>query len=348
MGGTMRAVSTWAGAAGARTGCALLVALAVGCGRGEVAAEEGEPSGFARPEPQEAAEPVAVAPAPAAEPEPEPEPEPVVEPPAAEPPAEAAAPSVDPRAELEHRAEALAAGGDAHGAARLYSRLMLSEVSGPGPADRAALARWTEAIDEVQARHRWNARGDWPSIEARVQPGDSLIAVRKRVLTAEPDLLICTGLISRANQLRSETSIRADDTLRVPTEPVRVLVDLSSRWVFYLFGDEVAAAWEVGVGQEGSETTPGSYTVGLKQKDPAWHPEGREMVPFGDPENPLGTRWLAWYDENGRNTSLGFHGTNDESGVGGRVSKGCIRMRNADVEALFEILPLGAPVEVQD
>jgi lipoprotein-anchoring transpeptidase ErfK/SrfK len=77
-----------------------------------------------------------------------------------------------------------------------------------------------------------------------------------------------------------------------------------------------------------------------------WAPVGREPVPFGDPENPLGTRWLEWRLD-GERTSLGFHGTNDAASVGRRVSEGCIRLRNPDVERLYEILPLGAEVRVQ-
>jgi lipoprotein-anchoring transpeptidase ErfK/SrfK len=77
-----------------------------------------------------------------------------------------------------------------------------------------------------------------------------------------------------------------------------------------------------------------------------WFRKGEDPVPFGDPRNLLGTRWLSWA-ENGVETGYGFHGTSDPSGVGGAVSAGCIRMRNEDVELLFEILPDNAEVVVQ-
>jgi lipoprotein-anchoring transpeptidase ErfK/SrfK len=44
---------------------------------------------------------------------------------------------------------------------------------------------------------------------------------------------------------------------------------------------------------------------------------------------------------------VGFHGTSDESGVGGEVSLGCLRMRNADVEVLHDVVPQGSEVHVQ-
>jgi len=252
-----------------------------------------------------------------------------------------------PKMALEAQGKAYLAAGEFARAARVFSDLMLEEVRGSTPADQQALDRWREALDRAQANHRWSARGDWESTNVQVHHGDSLIAIRKRVLAEHPDLLLCTGLIARANQLRSPTAIRADDELRIPLDRPSVLVDLSARWAFYLLGGEVAAAWRVGVGKEGSPTAPGRYTIGNKQEDPPWFPEGRPMVPYGDPRNPLGTRWMSWDDENGRPSSLGFHGTNDPSGVGGQVSEGCIRMHNEDVELLFEILPVGAEVVVQ-
>jgi hypothetical protein len=230
-------------------------------------------------------------------------------------------------------------------AARQYSALLLDGVRREPPADRDALRRWTAALDQAQAGHRWHRRGAWPSLEMTVQPGDSLIAIRLRALAANPGLLLSTGLIARANQLPSETAIRPGDVLRIPTDRASVIVDISAMWTVFLLGDEAAAAWEVGVGRDATPTRPGEYTIGLKQKEPMWSPVGRAPVPFGDPENPLGTRWLAWFEQ-GKNSSLGFHGTNDASGIGRRVSDGCVRMRNSDVELLFEILPKDATARV--
>ena len=109
---------------------------------------------------------------------------------------------------------------------------------------------------------------------------------------------------------------------------------------------EVAAAWPAGIGKESSATRVGQFTVGKKQEEPMWFPQGRKPVPYGDPENPLGTRWIAWHDAGGEATGLGFHGTNEPDSIGRDASLGCIRMRTPDVEELFEILPLGAPVRV--
>lgn len=248
-------------------------------------------------------------------------------------------------AQLEQQAAEKLREGQFALAARIYGDLLLGGVRSEPAADRELLRNWAAQLARSQAGHRWSRRGAWPSIEVTVEPGDSLIAIRLRTLKSHPGLLLSTGLIARANELPNEEAIRPGDVLRIPTDRPRAVVDISAMWTLYLLGDEVAAAWEVGVGKDETPTRPGRYTIGLKQKDPMWAPLGRPPVPFGDPENPLGARWLAWHLD-GVNSSLGFHGTNDESGIGRRVSDGCVRMRNRDVELLYEILPKDAAVEV--
>ncbi len=247
---------------------------------------------------------------------------------------------------LEREGQAQMGRGEFAPAAQSFSRLLQHALKHGWSEDRAALARWTQALEQAQTQYRWSPHGQWPSIEVKVQSGDHLIGIRKRVLTERPDLLVSTGLIARANRLRSENSLRLGETLKIPTERASALVDVSARWVLFLIGDEVACAFEVGVGKQAGSTRTGSYTIGDKREEPMWFAQGREPVPFGDPENPLGTRWMAWYQD-GKATSLGFHGTNDEKGIGYMVSEGCIRMRNADVERLFDILPKDASVLVQ-
>lgn len=224
-------------------------------------------------------------------------------------------------------------------AAEAYSALLLAEAGAPWPADRELLRRWTQALADAQEQHRWNRQGEWPSFEVEAKPGDNLVEIRKRVLASRPDMLMCTGLIARSNQLGRYLQ---PGTLRIPSDRVSVLVDLGARWVFYLHGAEVVAAWEVAIGKEG-KTSPGSYLAGEKLEDPPWFQPGQPPVPFGDPRNPLGTRWIAWQGSE----SLGFHGTWEPQTIGTEASEGCIRMRNEDVEELFEILPKGAPIEVR-
>lgn len=44
----------------------------------------------------------------------------------------------------------------------------------------------------------------------------------------------------------------------------------------------------------------------------------------------------------------GIHGTNDEGRIGYAVSHGCIRMRNQDVKALYNLVEIGTPVIIRN
>jgi hypothetical protein len=248
-------------------------------------------------------------------------------------------------ARLARRADEHLAAGRHREAALAYGELLLGALDAPFKAERESLQAWSDSLARAETGYRWNAKADWPAVPVKVEPGDSLISVRKRALDGHPDLLVCTGQISRANGIGG--MIHPGDVLKVPTAHANVLVDLDSHWALYRLDAEVVAAWEIGVGKPGSETPPGEYRVGEKTEEPMWFRAGHAPVPFGDPENPLGTRWIAWMLLDGKKSSLGFHGTSEPTSIGEDQSQGCVRMRKAAIEELYEILPRGAVILVR-
>ena len=44
---------------------------------------------------------------------------------------------------------------------------------------------------------------------------------------------------------------------------------------------------------------------------------------------------------------VGIHGTNRPEMIPGRVSHGCIRMRNRDIERLGRLMPVGTPIIIR-
>jgi lipoprotein-anchoring transpeptidase ErfK/SrfK len=59
--------------------------------------------------------------------------------------------------------------------------------------------------------------------------------------------------------------------------------------------------------------------------------------------------WLAGADEENANTFgryIYIHGTNQEHLLGTPASHGCVRMRNADVIGLFDLVPEGTAVRI--
>lgn len=105
----------------------------------------------------------------------------------------------------------------------------------------------------------------------------------------------------------------------------------------------------------GSCLPRGAILVGRRPTGGGWSPELAAANPGKD--------WILsrilWLSglEPGRNR-LGavdtmqryiyIHGTGDDQPMGRPLSHGCIRMRNADVIALFDLTPVGTLVEIHD
>jgi L,D-transpeptidase ErfK/SrfK len=142
----------------------------------------------------------------------------------------------------------------------------------------------------------------------------------------------------------SRTSSSALQTGLNVVQP-RILVDLSDRKVYIYQAGQLKTSYTIAVGKDGWETPTGQFTVTQMKTNPVWrHPITKEVFSVGK-ENPLGTRWIGfWVDGEHQ---IGFHGTNQPNLVGQAVSHGCLRMRNADIEALFRQVSLGTSVLVR-
>lgn len=90
-----------------------------------------------------------------------------------------------------------------------------------------------------------------------------------------------------------------------------------------------------------ARTPVGVFKIIDKIAQPTWFRAGGEPVPYGDPDNLLGTHWLA-LDSPG----YGLHGTWEPDSIGKQSSAGCVRLLNADIEELYSILPKGTVVTI--
>ena len=73
--------------------------------------------------------------------------------------------------------------------------------------------------------------------------------------------------------------------------------------------------------------------------NPTYFGTGKIIGPGRD--NPLGTRWLGLSAK-----GYGIHGTNVPGSIGHAASHGCIRMRQRDLEELFDLVRVGVSVEL--
>jgi len=130
--------------------------------------------------------------------------------------------------------------------------------------------------------------------------------------------------------------------------PGTIIIDTPHTYLYYVLGSGRAIRYGIGVGRDGFRWS-GVQTVANKQEWPDWHPPA-EMIarqPYlprmmaGGPGNPLGARAMYLGSSEYR-----IHGTNAPDTIGKRVSSGCIRLINADVEDLYNRVNIGTKVVV--
>jgi lipoprotein-anchoring transpeptidase ErfK/SrfK len=109
-------------------------------------------------------------------------------------------------------------------------------------------------------------------------------------------------------------------------------------------GSVFVTSFPVGLGKD-SSTPTGLWQAGTKLRNPDYYsPRGEGIIPSNDPRNPLGKLWIGLTGVDGHamgKMSYGIHGTIDPSSIGKEASMGCIRMRNEDVELVYEMLVEG-------
>jgi len=155
---------------------------------------------------------------------------------------------------------------------------------------------------------------------------------------------VTDDFLASINGIANKNRIRAGEKLKIVTGTFNVVIDLSDRKMYVLHGENYFCEYDVSVGRVGRETPADSYTVGGKEKQPGWtDPDTGIVYRPGDPDYPLGTRWISLVGDRVGNAGIGIHGQSGDavSEIGEAVSHGCIRMRNRDVEKLFSLLTTG-------
>ena len=136
---------------------------------------------------------------------------------------------------------------------------------------------------------------------------------------------------------------------RTTEAPGTIIISTNERHLYLIQGGGRAIRYGIGVGRVGY-TWSGVTRVSAKREWPDWTPPAQMLARRpglprhmkGGPENPLGAR--AMY----LGASLyRIHGSNEPETIGQAVSSGCFRLTNADVIDLYERVPVGATVIVQ-
>ena len=126
------------------------------------------------------------------------------------------------------------------------------------------------------------------------------------------------------------------------------LIDTPNTYLYFVLGGGRAIRYGIGVGREGftwagMQPSPASSRMAGLASPPEMIARQPYLPRFmaGGPGNPLGARAMYL-----GNTVYRIHGTNAPDTIGTRVSSGCIRLTNEDVEDLFNRVSIGAKVVV--
>jgi len=165
-----------------------------------------------------------------------------------------------------------------------------------------------------------------------VQPGDRLSKIAGRYQVTWQYLETLNRIDARR--------IRPGQKLKVIKGPFSVDVSLSNFELTVHARGYFVRRYKIGIGKDGA-TPVGTHMVLNKVENPQYtNPEGK-VIAADDLTNPLGERWIDIGD------GYGIHGTIDPKSIGEARSKGCIRMRNEDVEELYNLLTIGSQVVIR-
>lgn len=112
------------------------------------------------------------------------------------------------------------------------------------------------------------------------------------------------------------------------SRPLAILIDKQKHRLAVTSGGILIRSYEVGLG--GNRTPEGSFVITDKVVNPNGHDNGE-----------FGSRGMQLSD-----TNYAIHGTNEAGSIGKDESLGCIRMKRADIEELFDLVPKGTRVQI--
>ena len=117
-----------------------------------------------------------------------------------------------------------------------------------------------------------------------VQPGESLERIAQRYN-------VPWQLLAKINGIDDQHSLRPGERLKVVGGPFDATISLDKCTLTLKLNGTYAGRFPIGLGRE-HPPVEGQYVVAEKRIDPPYFAAGRTFEP-GDPQNPLGHRWLG-------------------------------------------------------
>jgi L,D-transpeptidase-like protein len=220
------------------------------------------------------------------------------------------------------------------------------EAAAPRSTPSFAVAR-ERTVAHGTPRGRWTTARVLRATALRAAPaGRTVGRVRPRTEFGSPKVVSVTGrrgawlrVIVPERPNRRPAWIRAAAT-RPGAVDVSLHVDRSARRLTVRRGDRVLRRVPVAVGRPGTETPTGRFAV-------------TDTLRTRRPDSPYGCCAIALSGHQPRllpgwpgGDRLAIHATPQTDSIGKAASLGCLRASTRDLQALLQIVPLGAPVFV--
>ena len=142
--------------------------------------------------------------------------------------------------------------------------------------------------------------------------------------------------------------VRAEQLALQSPLPSRILLDLQRREISVVLDGRMRGSWPVAIGDPKTPTPQGHFSILTKKINPIYvSKKSGQRKELSGPTSPIGDRYLAFH-RNARG-EFGIHGTPWPHWVQTRaaVSLGCVRMLNAHVRQLFDLVDVGTTLEIK-
>lgn len=226
---------------------------------------------------------------------------------------------------------------------RLLSRLLYADDVRLSAVDAQMIRDTLTSVNRELVFSPNVTAGDPVAEQYTVQSGDLLARIAPRVKLTYQFLERINGIEARRLQVGQK--------IKLIRGPFHARIDKSEyRMDIVLLGPDggplYVRSFPIGIG-EGDSTPAGRWVIepGRKVTNPAWrNPRTGEFYKPDDPANPIGEYWLALEGADAQTADLngyGIHGTVEPESIGQQASMGCVRMRDADIELVYEMLVEG-------
>ncbi|MCX7765617.1 MAG: tetratricopeptide repeat protein, partial [Candidatus Sumerlaeia bacterium] len=154
----------------------------------------------------------------------------------------------------------------------------------------------------------------------QLEEGDQLYELKKgdTIWDLKRKFKVTEELLLRCNNITNEKMLKIGRKIKIPGGKFSVLVDKTSNTLTLERDGKFFKKYRVRTGKYDYLTPAGEYKIEFKKKNPEWvDPRTNKRYPPNDPNNELGTRWMAF-----KGSALGIHGTIHPETIGQYASYG--------------------------